>query len=50
MFFHYRSFAHVLDLLRNEGPIELVLNTDTRLGYVTTERRERIGEGERFRR
>lgn len=45
MFFHFRSLASVIDILRNEGPCDLVIDTVSHLGYVTSGI-ERVGEGE----
>lgn len=46
MFFPYRAFADVLDIIRNEGPLDLVVITEVNLGHVVTRGLEPVGEGE----
>ena len=41
-----KRFDEVLDLLRNEKPLELYLNTDGKWGSILTKEMEPVGEGE----
>ena len=37
---------YIVDLLRNEKPLELYLNTDGKWGSILTKEMEPVGEGE----
>jgi hypothetical protein len=44
--FPLSRYRDVVDILRNERPLALTLNTDTKVGWVATTTDEPAGEGE----
>lgn len=45
VYYHSKRYMHVIDLLRNEGPLYFYYNLETGHSYITTED-EPVGEGE----
>lgn len=45
VFYHSKRYMHMIDLLRNEGPLYFYYNLDTGHSYITTGD-EPVGEGE----
>lgn len=48
LYHYYSDYPNMLDLLRNEKPINFFYRDDARVGYLTTSK-EPIGEGEQNR-
>ena len=45
LYFHYRDYPNMIDLLRNEKPINIFYRDDAKFGYLSTSM-EPVGEHE----